>query len=85
MTNTPAFLLATLKVKGFKNLLNLPENVAATHCETHAIKAFISRVIRMHDGTKKRETQLQQTSLEKCVQLSEVIVLKWKSASNLGI
>lgn len=39
----------------------------------------------MHDGTKKRETQLQQTSLEKCVQLSEVIVLKWKSASNLGI
>lgn len=81
MKNTSAFLLATLKVKGFKNLLNLPENVALTHCETHAIKAFISRVIRMHDGTKKRETQLQHNNLENVTQLCENLEMEiWKQS-----
>lgn len=40
----------------FRESLELPENIGLTHCESHAIKGFVTRLIRMHDGTRKRET-----------------------------
>lgn len=45
----------TLQIIKFKQALHFPENVSQNHCETHAIKSFVSRLIRMHDGSKKRE------------------------------
>ena len=51
-----------LQINQLRELLSIPENVALTHCEAHAIKSFVSRLIRMHDGSKKRDTFLHSYS-----------------------
>ena len=45
-----------LQIIELRESMELPENIGLTHCEGHAIKSFVSRLIRMHDGTRKRET-----------------------------
>ena len=49
----------TLQINEFKHELKLPENKALTHCEGHAIKCFVTKLIRAHDGSKKRDACLQ--------------------------
>ena len=35
--------------------MQLQDNLALVHCEGHAIKAFVTLMIRRHDGSKRRE------------------------------
>ena len=86
VTNTPAFLLATLKVKGFQEFTQPSGETWQLHIvKLMPSKPLLAELFECMTVPRNVRFNCNKTSLEKCVQLSEVIVLKWKSASNLGI
>ena len=46
------------QVREFREQLGLDDNVSLVYCEAHGMKGLVSLMIRRHDGSKRRDSQL---------------------------